>query len=245
MPGVAQKVLEVGPFEMQVWVLLLIPPPGQVCGLWLRVWGVYSGGWGPLLVHPPLTPGVRAGPISQQKTKPSVLPPLTRTSALETKCDLPAGARGGPLESGAGTPQGENKPVAQQLKSKEQRGRLQGVCSGVLCCHLMSNMVATFSSLSDCLCPAHPQRTLVAVVNLCLACELTSFPVSLWSSPPCYRVSFPDPHASCFPPTPHHNFHPGWQLLRPPLPAGLCSAIWVPTRIPCWTVSMFQCWTFS
>nr|XP_020755682.1 uncharacterized protein LOC110141199 isoform X5 [Odocoileus virginianus texanus] len=26
-----------------------------------------------------------------------------RTSALETKCDLPAGARGGPLESGAGT----------------------------------------------------------------------------------------------------------------------------------------------
>ncbi|KAM9756429.1 uncharacterized protein ACBT57_009691 [Dama dama] len=26
-----------------------------------------------------------------------------RTPALETKCDLPAGARGGPLESGAGT----------------------------------------------------------------------------------------------------------------------------------------------
>ena len=42
MPGVAQKVLEVGPFEMQVWVLLLIPPPGQVCGLWLVSQGVGS-----------------------------------------------------------------------------------------------------------------------------------------------------------------------------------------------------------
>ena len=103
MPGLAQKVLEVGPFEMQVWVLLLIPPSGQVCGLWFRVWGVYLGGWGPLLVHPHLTPGVRARPVSQQKTKPSVVPPLTRTSALKTKCDLLAGARGGPMESGAGT----------------------------------------------------------------------------------------------------------------------------------------------
>lgn len=102
-PGLAQKVLEVCPFEMQVWVLLLIPPPGQVCGLWFRVWGVYLGGWGPLLVHPHLTPGVRARPVSQQKTKPSVFPPLTRTSALKTKCDLLAGARGGPMESGAGT----------------------------------------------------------------------------------------------------------------------------------------------
>ena len=84
-------------------VLLLIPPSGQVCGLWFRVWGVYLGGWGPLLVHPHLTPGVRARPVSQQKTKPSVFPPLTRTSALKTKCDLLAGARGGPMESGAGT----------------------------------------------------------------------------------------------------------------------------------------------
>ena len=81
------------------------------------------------------------------------------------------------------------------------------------------------------------EKTFAAVVNMCLPHEFTSVPISLWSSLLCYRVSFPGPHASCFPQTPHHNFHPGWQLLRPPLSAGLCSAIWVSTHLPCWTFS--------
>ena len=134
-----------------------------------------------------------------------------------------------------GPPRGENRPAAQWLRSKEQGGRFRGL----LRCSLLPRRVQQGSCvlihISVSLCPAHPWRTLVAVVRTCLTHGFISVPVFLWSSPLCCRILFPCPHAPSFPPSSHPDFYPGWKLLSPPLQAGLCSAIWVISPPPCWT----------